>query len=83
MDMSGLDELENLRLKLETNIAKLRKALSYWQTWEAEHEGLVEELEELGENASAKEMYDVGTSLDGDVVQEQGALYPTQDLERI
>jgi unconventional prefoldin RPB5 interactor 1 len=74
MDMSGLDELEDLRQKLETNITKLRKALSYWQTWEAEHEGLNEELQELGEDASAEDMYDVGTGIGGDVVTEQGML---------
>jgi unconventional prefoldin RPB5 interactor 1 len=81
MDMSGLDELENLRLILETNIAKLRKALGYWQTWEAEHEGLLEELQKLGDNASAEEMYDVGISLDGEVVKEQGVLCPYKDSE--
>jgi unconventional prefoldin RPB5 interactor 1 len=75
MDMSGLDNLEELRQKLETNITKLRKALSYWQTWEAEHEGFKEELEELKENASGKEMYDIGISLEGEVVNDKGILH--------
>jgi hypothetical protein len=72
MDMSGLDDLEELRQTLETNITKLRKALTYWRTWEAEHEGLKEELEELEGDASAEDMYDVGASIRGDVVTEKG-----------
>lgn len=70
----SLDSVERLRENLENNVAKLRKALSYWQTWEAEHEGLKEELQGLGKDASSKAMMDAGLELEGDVVNEQGML---------
>lgn len=37
-------ELERQRLLLEENVAKLRKSLQYWRTWEAEYEGMKEEV---------------------------------------
>ena len=43
--MADLDQLENRRLQLEENVAKLRKSLQHWRTWDAEYEGLKEELQ--------------------------------------
>lgn len=37
-------DLERHRQLLEENIEKLRKALQHWQTWEAEYEGLKEDI---------------------------------------
>jgi unconventional prefoldin RPB5 interactor 1 len=37
-------DLERHRQLLEENIEKLRKSLRHWQTWEAEYEGLKEEI---------------------------------------
>lgn len=37
-------DLERHRLQLQENISKLQKSLQYWQTWEAEYEGLKEEI---------------------------------------
>jgi unconventional prefoldin RPB5 interactor 1 len=37
-------DLEKHRQLLEDNIEKLRKSLRHWQTWEAEYEGLKEEI---------------------------------------
>jgi unconventional prefoldin RPB5 interactor 1 len=37
-------DLERHRLRLEGNVSKLKKALKHWQTWEAEYEGLKEEI---------------------------------------
>jgi unconventional prefoldin RPB5 interactor 1 len=71
---SSVDNVESLRQTLETNIAKLRKALSYWQTWEAEHEGFKEELQSLSKDASPKAMVDAGLGLEGEVVNERGML---------
>lgn len=42
--MPNLDELESQRLQLEEKVAKLRKSLQHWRTWDAEYEGLKEEL---------------------------------------
>lgn len=52
--MADLDQLETRRLELETNVAKLRKSLQYWRTWDAEYEGLKEELTQ-GVNPQSKE----------------------------
>ena len=54
-------ETDRLRDQLEDSIAKLRDTLKYWQTWEAEYEGLKEELELLDEEASQEQM--VATTL--------------------
>ena len=37
-------DLERYRLQLEDSVAKLRKSLQYWQTWEADYEGMKEEI---------------------------------------
>ncbi|KAH0551372.1 hypothetical protein GP486_007414 [Trichoglossum hirsutum] len=37
-------DLERHRLRLEENILQLKKTLKHWQTWEAEYEGLKEEI---------------------------------------
>ena len=37
-------DLERHRQLLEENVEKLRKSLRHWQTWEAEYEGLKEEI---------------------------------------
>ena len=43
--MSSYDNLESQIQQLEENVAKLRKSLQHWRTWDAEYEGLAEELE--------------------------------------
>ena len=43
--MSALDQVELQRQQLEENVAKLRKTLQHWRTWDAEYEGLKEEIE--------------------------------------
>jgi hypothetical protein len=42
--MADFEQLETRRLELEENVAKLRKSLQHWRTWDAEYEGLKEEL---------------------------------------
>ena len=39
-----MDAAEKKRKDLEDNVTKLRESLRHWQTWEAEYEGLKEEL---------------------------------------
>ena len=46
---------DSLSQQLEAKISKLRDALHYWKTWEAEYEGLNEELDEQ-EEPTAQEM---------------------------
>jgi hypothetical protein len=49
------DSPGSLAQQLEAKISKLKDALRYWKTWEAEYEGLKEELEGM-EGLTAPEM---------------------------
>jgi len=53
-------DVERYRLQLEESVAKLPKSLQYWQTWEAEYEGLKEEILGLGEEHTEAELVDLG-----------------------
>jgi hypothetical protein len=54
--IDNMDEsLGSLSQQLEAKISKLKDALHYWKSWEAEYEGLKEELDEQVE-PSAQEM---------------------------
>jgi len=68
---NSLEDLERLRLLLEENISKLRKALQYWQKWEVEYEGLKEELAGLPENATRDDIVRSGLSFEGTLVNEK------------
>jgi hypothetical protein len=52
-ELDGLDY--NIR-NLHDDVQKLRESQQYWQAWEAEYEGLKEEIEKLGENGTSTEM---------------------------
>ena len=54
--MSALQGVEQQRHELEANVAKLQKALYHWRTWDAEYEGLKEELQKLSETPSSEEI---------------------------
>lgn len=45
----SLLHLKRYRSHLEENIVKLQKSLRHWQLWEAEYEGLKEEILGLGD----------------------------------
>lgn len=49
-------DLESQRLQLEENVASLLKSLQYWQSWEAEYEGLKEEIIALGKEHTPDEL---------------------------
>ncbi|KAL2427159.1 hypothetical protein ABEF95_009469 [Exophiala dermatitidis] len=55
MDGEALARVEQQRTELESNIAKLRKALRHWQTLEIDYEGLKEEFLGLPDDASAED----------------------------
>ena len=63
--------LDSLNEQLEAKKSNLRDALHYWKTWEAEYEGLLEELDEQKE-PSAQEMVDLGIQYGGGVINESG-----------
>lgn len=49
---ASLTSLAQQRELLEQKIAQLRKSLKHWQIWEAEYEGLKEEIQRVGERAT-------------------------------
>lgn len=49
-------DLELMRQRLEETMAKLRKSIQYWQTWEAEYEGLKEDIGALSGDADPNEI---------------------------
>lgn len=64
-------DIEKYRLQLEASVDKLRKALQHWQTWEAEYEGLKEEIQSLPENATPSELAKAALGLEGHFVNEK------------
>lgn len=68
---SHLDELERQRRELEGNILKLQESLYHWRTWEAEYDGLKEEIGELGDSATTEEFLRIGRDFGGGLVNEE------------
>ncbi|OQE22373.1 hypothetical protein PENSTE_c010G08750 [Penicillium steckii] len=66
-----LNELEQRRLALEDNISQLQKSLYHWRTWEAEYDGIREEVEVLDSNASTKDFLAVASEFGGTLVDEE------------
>jgi len=61
-------DLERHRQLLEENIEKLRKSLLHWQIWEAEYEGLKEEIASIGPEPSHEQLLSIGREFDGKLV---------------
>ncbi|KAI9831152.1 MAG: hypothetical protein M1819_005240 [Sarea resinae] len=61
-------DLERHRLRLEDNVAKLRKSLQHWQTWEAEYEGLKEEIIAFRGEPSSEDLAALGADFGGTLV---------------
>ncbi|KAL8695432.1 MAG: hypothetical protein Q9218_000010 [Villophora microphyllina] len=67
----AIGELERQRRRLEENVEKLEKSIKYWQTWEAEYEGLKEELQHLGDDASPSAVDEVGSESIGELLNQK------------
>ncbi|KAI5294218.1 hypothetical protein KEM55_006723, partial [Ascosphaera atra] len=63
-----VEDLENQRLKLEESIANFQKSIYHWRTWEAEYDGLKEEIAELPEDCTHKDIIETASQLGGPVV---------------
>jgi unconventional prefoldin RPB5 interactor 1 len=63
--------VEQQRQALEENLQKLRQSLRYWQTFEAEYEGLKEEIQEAQPNVDKAKLEEISKSYDGEVVTEK------------
>jgi unconventional prefoldin RPB5 interactor 1 len=61
-------DLEKHRQLLEENIEKLRKSLLHWQIWEAEYEGLKEEIISVGPEPSKERLLAIGREFGGKLV---------------
>ena len=65
-------KLEQQRLALEESLHKLRQSLKHWQLWEAEYEGLKEEIIGItSENATSLQLENVAKTYEGDLVNEK------------
>ena len=67
----NLDALEEQRLALEENILQLEKSLYHWRTWEAEYDGVREEISHLEDDASTDEFLAVALEFGGTLVDEK------------
>ncbi|KAF7125824.1 hypothetical protein CNMCM5793_002117 [Aspergillus hiratsukae] len=67
---SHLHDLERQRLELESNILKLQESLYHWRTWEAEYDGLKEEISSLDDNATTSDFLRIGRNFGGSLVNE-------------
>ncbi|KAL7902046.1 Prefoldin subunit domain-containing protein [Trichoderma sp. SZMC 28014] len=61
-------DLEKHRLRLEDNVNQLQKALQHWQTWDAEYEGLKEEVEAVTAVDEAKELQRIHGEFEGELL---------------
>ena len=61
-------DLERHRQLLEDNIEKLRKSLRHWQLWEAEYEGLKEEILAANPTPNRKELVALARGYQGELV---------------
>lgn len=66
-----LDALEQRRLALEENVLQLQKSLYHWRTWEAEYDGLRDEIRNLNDNATTDDFLAAGRDFGGSLVNEE------------
>ncbi|KAK0113622.1 hypothetical protein ONS95_013867 [Cadophora gregata] len=64
-------DLERHRQLLEENIEKLRKSLLHWQIWEAEYEGLKEEILSAKSTPTREELLAIGREYEGELVTQK------------
>ncbi|PKY00302.1 hypothetical protein P168DRAFT_293586 [Aspergillus campestris IBT 28561] len=67
----SLNDLERQRQQLEGNISKLQESLYHWRTWEAEYDGLREEIGSLEDEATTDDFLQVGRDMGGTQVNEK------------
>ncbi|KAI4731323.1 hypothetical protein E4T49_00847 [Aureobasidium sp. EXF-10728] len=78
--MADFEQLETRRLELEENVAKLRKSLQHWRTWDAEYEGLKEELSSGVDVQSEKDCTRISEKFGGELVNEKGSLEESRTM---
>jgi unconventional prefoldin RPB5 interactor 1 len=66
----SLVDLERQRLELELNVRKLQRSLYHWRLWEAEYDGLKEEIASLQDGSSREDFLETGREFGGTLVDE-------------
>ena len=69
--IDNIGDIERQRMILQDNVVKLGKALQHWQTWEAEYEGLKEEIEQLEDKTDHEAILRLGRGFGGNLVNEK------------
>jgi unconventional prefoldin RPB5 interactor 1 len=64
-------DIERHRQLLEKNIEKLRKSLRHWQTWEAEYEGLKEEILGRVPPPNREQLIELARNYEGELVNQK------------
>ncbi|KAH8646615.1 Prefoldin subunit-domain-containing protein [Tricladium varicosporioides] len=64
-------DLERHRQLLEKNIEKLRASLRHWQMWEAEYEGLKEEILAAEPPPTHEQLQEIGRQYEGELVNQK------------
>lgn len=64
-------DLERQRLQLEENVRKLQQSLYHWRLWEAEYDGLKEEIASLKDDSTKDDILEKGREFAGTVVDEK------------
>ncbi|OXV11507.1 hypothetical protein Egran_00732 [Elaphomyces granulatus] len=66
----SLVDLERQRLELESNVRKLQQSLYHWRLWEAEYDGLKEEIASLQDDSTREDFLETGREFGGTLVDE-------------
>ncbi|KAI9666185.1 MAG: hypothetical protein M1821_004120 [Bathelium mastoideum] len=77
--------VERQRVLLEDNIAKLTRSLRQWQTWEAEYEGLKEEILAFDGEPDGETLKRIGREFGGSLINEKeitDLIGPQKGLQR-
>lgn len=64
-------DIERHRQLLEENIERLRKSLRHWQTWEAEYDGLKEEILAAHPTPNRQQLVTLAHEYEGDLVNKK------------
>lgn len=80
----NFDALEQRRLALKENILQLQKSLYHWRTWEAEYDGLRDEIKSLPDDATTDDFVAMGRDFGGALVteKEMQTIFGTQGAAR-
>ncbi|KAL4960442.1 prefoldin-like protein [Aspergillus stella-maris] len=67
---NNIEGLERQRVELESNILQLQQSLYHWRTWEAEYEGLKEDIAELDDDATTTDFLRINRNLGGTLMND-------------